>query len=101
MRDRLAVETPEEREARLQRMSTNQHERLAVESPKKREARLQQMNINQRERLAVETPEETELRLEHYSTSRARRIFFLDEVRELSRQNDGKLMTGLHPFCIE
>ena len=26
------------------------------------------------------------------------RIFFLDEVRELSRQNDGKLMTGLHPF---
>ena len=24
--------------------------------------------------------------------------FFLDEVRELSRQNDGKLMTGLYPF---
>ena len=28
----------------------------------------------------------------------ARIFFFLDEVRELSRQNDGKSMTGLYPF---
>ena len=34
MRSRLAVETPEEREARLQWMSTNQRERLAVEAPR-------------------------------------------------------------------
>ena len=34
--ERTAAETPEEREARLQRMSTNQHKRLAVE-PLKRE----------------------------------------------------------------
>ena len=39
MRGRLAAETPEEREARLQRMSTNQHERLAVETSKERETR--------------------------------------------------------------
>ena len=34
--ERMAVETPKERERRLQRMSTNQHERLAVESPEKK-----------------------------------------------------------------
>ena len=44
MRDRLAAETPEEREARLQHMSTYQHERLAAETPKEREARLQHMS---------------------------------------------------------
>ena len=41
MRDRLAAETPEEREARLQHMSTYQHERLAAETAKEREVRLQ------------------------------------------------------------
>ena len=56
----MAAETPEERERRLQRMSTNQYERLAVESPEERETRLQQM----RDRLAAETPEERETRLQ-------------------------------------
>ena len=32
-RERMAAETPEERERRLQQMSTNQHERLTVETP--------------------------------------------------------------------
>ena len=41
MRDRLAAETPEEREARLQHMSTYQHERLAAETAEEREVRLQ------------------------------------------------------------
>ena len=54
MRDRLAAETPEERE-RLQRMSTNQHKMLAVETPEERETRLQRMSTNQHEKLAVET----------------------------------------------
>ena len=49
-------------------MSTSQSERLAVETPEEREARLQRMSINQRERLAVEPPEEIETWLEHYST---------------------------------
>ena len=57
MRDRLAAETPDERETRLHRMSTNQRERLAVEAPEERETRLQQM----RDRLAAETPEEREM----------------------------------------
>ena len=67
--ERLAVETPEERETRLQRMSTNQHERLAVETPEEREARLHRMSTNQHERLAVVTPKEREMRLDQYSTS--------------------------------
>ena len=41
--ERMTVETPEERERRLQRMITNQHERLAVETPEERETRLQHM----------------------------------------------------------
>ena len=49
MRDRLAAESPEEREARLQQM----RDRLAAESPQEREARLQQM----RDRLAAESPQ--------------------------------------------
>ena len=49
MRDRLAAETPEERERRLQQM----RDRLAVETPEERETRLQRMKTNQREKLAV------------------------------------------------
>ena len=57
MRDRVA-ESIEEREVRLQQMSTYQGERLATETVKEREARLQQMSIYQRERLATETVKE-------------------------------------------
>ena len=60
MRDRLATESVEEREARLQQMSTRQCERLATESAKEREARLQQM----RDRLATESTEDREARLQ-------------------------------------
>ena len=46
-------------------MSTNQHERLAVETPEERETRLQQM----RDRRAAETPEERiEIRGLQYDT---------------------------------
>ena len=40
MRDRLAFETEEEREARLQQMSANQRHRLASETEEERAARL-------------------------------------------------------------
>ena len=39
-RDRLHIESAEEREARLQKMWERQRERLATESPKQWEARL-------------------------------------------------------------
>ena len=45
--ERLAVETQEQREARLAGMSTAQRERLAVETQEQREARLTRiMNIH-------------------------------------------------------
>ena len=47
--ERLAAESTEEREARLQQM----RDRLAAESAVDREARLQRMRINQSERLAA------------------------------------------------
>ena len=72
--ERLAAETPEEREARLQHMSTYQHERLAAETPEEREARLQHMSTYQHERLAAETPEEREARLQHMSTYEHERL---------------------------
>ena len=59
MRDQLATELAEEREARLQQM----RDRLATESVEEREARLQQMSTRQRERLATKSAEEREARL--------------------------------------
>ena len=44
MRDRIAAETAEEREARLLCMSTLQHQRLAAETVSERDGRLQQIS---------------------------------------------------------
>ena len=57
MRDRVAAESPQEREARLQQM----RDRLAAELPEVRDSRLQNMSILQQ---AVETFEEREVRLQ-------------------------------------
>ena len=51
-----------QREARLQQMSTYQHERLAAETEAEREARIQHMSTYQHERLAAEIAEESEVR---------------------------------------
>ena len=48
VKDRLASETEEERAARLQQMSANQHHRLAAETGSEREARLQRNREGQR-----------------------------------------------------
>ena len=74
MRDRLATETAEERQARLQRMSANQHEKLASETVDEREARLEQMRANQHERLASETVDEREARLQQMSANQHERL---------------------------
>ena len=52
--ERLAVESPVEREARLRRTTVRERERLAAETPQDREARLQQMSTWQRERVTEE-----------------------------------------------
>ena len=63
-RDQLATTSMQEREARLQQMSTLQHQRLAVESAEEAEARLQQA----RDRLAAESVEEREASLQLMSS---------------------------------
>ena len=70
----LAVESPEGREARLQRMSARQSERLAVESPGEREARLRRTTVRERERLAAKTPQDREARLQQMSTQQHERV---------------------------
>ena len=59
--ERLAAETEEQREARLQRMRSD---RLAAKTEEQREARLQKMHANQSERLAAETEQQREARLQ-------------------------------------
>ena len=52
-RERLARESRDERDARLDRTSANRRERLARESQDERDTRLDRTSTNQRERLAV------------------------------------------------
>ena len=69
--ERLAAETVEEIEVRLQQM----RDRLAGNSAEEIEMRLQQMSRSQRERLAAENAEEREVRLQHDREShRERRV---------------------------
>ena len=58
MHDRLAAESAEEREVRLQLMKINQCQKLSAESAEQRKARLQELRTNQHERLAAESAEE-------------------------------------------
>ena len=60
---RLALETTEEREARLQQMSLSQQSRLASETMEERETHLQQARDNRHERLHAESIAEREIRL--------------------------------------
>ena len=58
MRDRLAAESDEQREARLQQMSDTQRERIAAETIEQRQVRLQ--NISERQqglRSGEQTPQ--------------------------------------------
>ena len=70
MRQRLEAETPEQRVARLEQMSTLQQHRLEVETPERRAARLECM----RQSLEAETPEQRVARLEQTSTLQQQRL---------------------------
>ena len=59
---RIATESVEEREARLQYVRSAQNRRIATESAEEREARLQQLRVAQQQRIATETSEEIEAR---------------------------------------
>ena len=55
--ERLAAETEQQREARLQSLSARRNERLAAETEQQREAKLQSLSARRNERLAAETRE--------------------------------------------
>ena len=69
MRDRLADESAEQREARLQQMREQMRDRLADESVEQREARLLHMREQMRDRLADESVVQREVRLQQMSDS--------------------------------
>ena len=63
MKDWLAAETQQQREARLERMSALRNERLVAETQQQREARLERMSALRCERIASETQQQREARL--------------------------------------
>ncbi|XP_013197639.1 uncharacterized protein LOC106140574 [Amyelois transitella] len=67
-------ETPEERAARLAKMSAYAAQRLANESPEQRAVRLKRMSDYAARRLAQETSEQRELRLARMSAYAAKRL---------------------------
>ena len=75
VRQRLEADTPEQRFASLEQMSTLQQQCLEVETPERRASRLECM----RQRLEAETPEQRVARLEQMSTLQQQRL----EVRRL------------------
>ena len=72
--DRLASETPEQRQIRLQSMSASNAVRLASETPEQRQIRLQSMSASNSVRLASETPEQRQIRLQSMSARNAVRV---------------------------
>ena len=92
MRDRLASETGEEREARLQQM----RDQLASETGEEREARLQQMSAQQRDRLASETAEERDIRLQCYSVRHREQIVVLSQLPLFEQRSVRTKMLRFH-----
>ena len=62
MQSGTLVETPNQREARLEQVSLPQQSRPTHQTPDQGEARLEQMSLTQQRRLTHETPEETTAR---------------------------------------
>ena len=77
-RERLARESQDERDARLDRMRANQRERLARESQDERDARLDRTSANQRERLARESQDECDARLDRTSAYLAMLTYYIN-----------------------
>ena len=61
-KQRIAAESTDEREARLQRVRSAQEQRITAESTDEREARLQHLRDACQRRVTSETPEQTETR---------------------------------------
>ena len=68
------METDEERRARLEHLSANQHLRLSTETNDERAARLERLSANQHLRLSTETNDERAARLERLSANQHLRL---------------------------
>ena len=96
MRDRLASETAVEKESRLQQMSVQQRDRLASETAKEKESKLQQMSAQQHDRLASETAEERDIRLQCYSVRHREQIVVLSQLPLFEQRSVRTKMLGFH-----
>ena len=103
---RIATESAEEREARLQQVRSVQDRRIATESADEREARLQQLRVAQQQRIATETSEEIEARRarhrrNHMDLKTAEvPLFQQTHVRFKMRQFHSRLKSVCVPRCV-
>ena len=95
---RLSTETHDKRAARLERRSDNQHLRLAAETHDKRAARLERLSANQILRLAAETDDEREARMQRVAALMQQRRD-LDERLPLHEQHH--VQAAMHSFHAE
>ena len=89
--DRLASETPEQRQIRLQSMSASNAVRLASETPEQRQIRLQSMSASNAVRLASETPEQRQIRLQSMSARNAVRVALIQRKIILRHKRSSEL----------
>ena len=68
-RQRIAAQSPKERDARLQQVTTAREQTIATESTEERQTRLQQLRSAQQQRIAAEPQEDREARLQHLRTA--------------------------------
>ena len=101
----MANETEEQRNKRLQRVSTSQKVRLAKESRKQRRCRLKHMSDVQKERLHYETDEDRLFRLKRLSENQKYYLAnedFLQRMDRLANYHNFryKKRTGQEPLYI-
>ena len=68
-RQRIAAQSPKERDARLQQVTTAREQTIATESTEERQTRLQQLRSAQQQRIAAEPQEDREARFQHLRTA--------------------------------
>ena len=85
--NRLAAETNDDRETRLQQLRVNQQDRLAAETNNDRETRLKHLRANQQDILGAETNDDRETRLQHLRAKQQDRLAAeTDDDREVQLQ---------------
>ena len=81
-------------------MSAQQCDRLASETAEERESRLQQMSAQQRDRLVSETAEERDIRLQCYSVRHREQIMVLSQLPLFEQRSVRTKMLRFHAHWI-